>query len=299
MPVPATRNATPARRLAAALEPVVGQVYFSPECHAGYQALGFARSPARAGRTALPDGPAYFTSRGSVMGQVAGHVVAAAFSVFDPAAVVPAVTYGWALTDAPTIGAARDRGAIAQLRRVLGDDLPDLGRVADLLERAAEPLRVEGRPLYAGLRSLDVPEDPMGRMWRLGDLLREYRGDSHTIAWASAGLDPVEIGLLTELFIGLPLRSYIRTRAWPGEAVDAGLERLRSRALVEDDQFTEAGFELREAIEAATDTQLDAAVAALGEDLEELVGALGPWGAKLRQAGAYLGGGAADLARQR
>ena len=33
----------PARALAAALEPLVGQVYFSPECHANYVALGFAR----------------------------------------------------------------------------------------------------------------------------------------------------------------------------------------------------------------------------------------------------------------
>jgi len=28
------------------LEPVAGQVYFSPECHAAYAGLGFAPSPA-------------------------------------------------------------------------------------------------------------------------------------------------------------------------------------------------------------------------------------------------------------
>ncbi|MEY2591579.1 MAG: hypothetical protein QOJ67_3563, partial [Acidimicrobiaceae bacterium] len=37
------------------------------------------------------------------MGQVPGQVVASAFAVFNPAAVVPAVDYGWTLTDAPTI----------------------------------------------------------------------------------------------------------------------------------------------------------------------------------------------------
>jgi len=30
-----------ARRLGSVLEPVVGQVYFSPECHTNYAALGF------------------------------------------------------------------------------------------------------------------------------------------------------------------------------------------------------------------------------------------------------------------
>ena len=38
----------PARALAAALEPFAGQVYFSPECHANYAALGFAGSSGQA-----------------------------------------------------------------------------------------------------------------------------------------------------------------------------------------------------------------------------------------------------------
>ena len=70
MPV---ENATnPARMLAKLIEPVTGQVYFSPECHTAYQRLGFEGSPGKAGATELPNGPAYFTSRGSVMGQVPG-----------------------------------------------------------------------------------------------------------------------------------------------------------------------------------------------------------------------------------
>ncbi len=89
----ATLSAT-ARRLGSLLEPVTGQVYFSPECHAEYVALGFDPSPSVKNGVALPDGPAYFTSRGSVMGQVSGHVVAAAFAVFNPAVVVPCVELG-------------------------------------------------------------------------------------------------------------------------------------------------------------------------------------------------------------
>jgi len=84
-----------ARRLAGAIEPVAAQVYFAPECHDGYAALGFGPSPFKTDTGVhVPDGPAYFTSRGSVMGQVPGEVVAAAFGVFDPAIVVPGVTHG-------------------------------------------------------------------------------------------------------------------------------------------------------------------------------------------------------------
>ena len=108
------------RSLAAALEPVIGQVFFAPECHAAYARLGFAPSPGRAGLVALPDGPAYFTSRGSLLGQVRPGVVAAAFGVFKPEVVSAGVTLGWSLTDAPTIFAERRTGAVGQLERVLG-----------------------------------------------------------------------------------------------------------------------------------------------------------------------------------
>ena len=37
----------------------------------------------------MPDGIAYFTSRGSALGQVPGEVVAATFGVFNPDVVVP------------------------------------------------------------------------------------------------------------------------------------------------------------------------------------------------------------------
>ncbi|HXQ75329.1 MAG TPA: hypothetical protein VN791_02445 [Acidimicrobiales bacterium] len=55
----------PGRVRAGALEPVTGQVYFSPACHAGYEALGFASSPGQMGPVALPDGPAYWWPPGT------------------------------------------------------------------------------------------------------------------------------------------------------------------------------------------------------------------------------------------
>src|SRR5581483_10732463 len=222
-----------------ALEPVAGQVYFSPECHQAYADLGFSPSPGSTPTgVALPDGAAYFTSRGSVMGQVPGEVVAAAFAVFNPQAVVPAVTYGWSLTDAPTIGAARTAGAVAQLVRILGPAPEGLARVTELLAQAGASLRPEGRPLFAGLVSLGLPGDPMGDMWRLADVLREYRGDAHTAAWTSAGLTATEIGLLSELYWGLPARSYVRTRAWSDDQLDSAAEHLRELGLLEGDALS-------------------------------------------------------------
>ncbi len=54
-----------ARRLGGALEPVIGQVHFAPECHERYAALGFDPSPGDMDGVGLPDGVAESTSRGS------------------------------------------------------------------------------------------------------------------------------------------------------------------------------------------------------------------------------------------
>ncbi len=288
------------RLLAMALEPLAGQVYFSPECHAAYAELGFAPSPGSlAGGVQLPDGPAYFTSRGSVMGQVPGEVVAAAFAVFNPEAVVPAVEFGWSKVDAPTICAARTRGAVDQLVRILGPEPAGLGRATELLADAVAPLRPEGKPLFAGLRSLGLPGDPVGDLWRLADLLREYRGDAHTAAWTSAGLDATEVGLLTELYWGLPMRTYVRTRAWSAEQLDLAEGRLSDRGLVAGGALTEAGRTLRESVEAATDAQCEPVLVALGDNLDEVIGVLTPWGQAVRDAGGYPAQGPHDLAPAR
>jgi hypothetical protein len=290
-------NSKQARRLAAALEPVAGQVYFAPECHTAYEALGFGASPGTTpDGVAMPDGPAYFTSRGSAMGQVPGELVAAAFAVFNPAVVVPAVTRGWTVTDAATIAAARTGGATAHLVRVLGEDPAGLAEATALLERATEPLRPEGKPLYAGVRALGLPDDPVGHMWRLADQLREYRGDAHTAAWTAAGFDATEIGLLSELYWGLPMRTYIRTRAWSEADLDAAEERLRNRGLLEGDGFSTAGREAREQVEVATDEQMAAVVTALGDGLDTLATTLERWGAAVREAKGYPAAGPQDLA---
>jgi hypothetical protein len=209
------------RTLRDRIEPLVGQVYFSPECHAAYAALGFAPSPLTSNGVALPDGPAYFTSRGSLMGQVPGEVVAAAFGVFNPAVVVPSVSFGWSITDAPTVCAARHDGAVGQLVRILGERPEGIDRAVELMRRACEPLEPNGKPLFAGAKSQPWPDDPWGQFFVAGDQLREYRGDAHTAAWTAAGLDGPEIGIVSERYSGIPPRTYVRTRAWGTDRLDS------------------------------------------------------------------------------
>lgn len=288
-----------ARQLGSVLEPVVGQVYFSPECHANYVALGFDPSPGDANGVALPDGPAYFASRGSLLGQVPGEVIAAAFGVFSAAVVVPLVQLAWTRTDAETIRAARADGAVGQLRRLIGDRPDGVGRALELLQRAAAVLPINGRHLAAGVAALDVPDDHLAAAWHVGDFLREYRGDCHNAAWVAAGLTATDIGILTELSWGMPTRSYSRTRGWTTEEFDQSEHRLRDLGYLDgegsDTHLSLPGRHAREQIEVATDDQMRPALETLGADIEELFAILAPWGAAIRAGKGYLGAGPHDL----
>ncbi len=270
------------------LEPVIGGVFFSPECHTNYGALGFDPSPLTSDGVALPDGVAYFGSRGASMGRVAGEVVAAAFAVFNPVAVVPAIERAWATSSPEDLVEARVSGAVAQLRRILGDP-PEVREVADALIDAVNGAPPAGRPLYAGTLTMPYTgEDDWRDLFVAGDRIREYRGDSHTSAWTAAGFDAVEIGLLTELFWGLPMRSYLRTRAWNDTDMDDAAARLRSRGLIDDEYFTDAGRAAREAVEAATDEQMLRITDRLGDDFDRVNQVLRGWSTQVIEAGGYL-----------
>ena len=277
-----------ARRLRNAVEPVAAGVYFAPEAHAAYQALGFDGSPISQDGVARPELKSYFTSRGACMGQVPGEVVAAAFGCFNPNVVVMAVNAGWQIASREAILEARERGATTMLQRVLGDQPEGLTRVTDLLRRAAAAAPWEGRAIYGGLRSLGFPDNPVGAMWRAADLLREHRGDSHVISWAVGGADAVEILLLTEQWWGLPARVYTPSRGWTDADMDAGFDRLQRRGLMTDDeQLTDAGRAFREEVEVRTDELERPVLDALGDDLDELLGYLDPWSEAIITAGSY------------
>lgn len=268
-----TRVKTVSRRLRDLAEPIAACVYFVPEALGAYEELGLGYAPG------------YFCSRGACLGHPSGEVVAAAFGVFKASLVRDAVAAGWAATDPPTILAARERGATAALRRMLGDIDP-VPAVA-ILRPVLEAQEVAGRALFAGLRSLPFPTDPLAQLWRVCDWVREHRGDGHIAAWIAADLDPLEVGLLTELYWGLDAGTYIFTRGWSKEDVDAGYARLEARGLVADRAFTDDGRALRSSVEDATDRMEARVVDALGDRADELFAILQPWTSAVLDGGGY------------
>jgi hypothetical protein len=277
-----------ARQLRNTLEPLASNVYFAPDVHAEFENLGFGPPTGAEGCVTLAEISGYYCSRAGCMGQVPGDVVVAAFGVFNPELIVPAVERGWSIAGVDEVLAARERGATASLQRILGmpDELP---WVTQVLQRAAGAGSAGGRFLYAGLRSLGIPATPWGAAWRAIDTVREHRGDSHIAAWLAAGLDPVEAGLLTELYYAMPSKHYHRGRGWTDRQLDAGLDRLRAAGLATGDRpaLTDAGQSFREDIEVATDRQQRPILDAIGDDFDRLVATLGPWGTAIVADGGF------------
>ena len=116
--------------------------------------------------------------------------------------------------------AARTEATVESLREVLAGE--DVAPPADRLAAAIAAADVTGRPLFAGLASQPWPDDPLGRLWRACDLAREHRGDSHVAACIAAGLDPIAMNVLTELWVGMPLGSYSATRGWSADQLGDG-----------------------------------------------------------------------------
>jgi hypothetical protein len=261
-------------------EPIGANVYFAPEAHANYAKLGLAGY-----------GPGYFCSRGASLGKPSGLVVTAAFGVFSPAVVVPSVYEGWSKTEPEPLLQARYSGAVASLRRLLGEPDPQqLGRAVELLRRGLDIAEGAGHPLFSGLKSLPFPTDPVGQLWRTCDMLREHRGDSHIAAWTRAMVAPIEIQLMSELQMGIPLKTYSATRGYTVQQMDDAIEGMRRKGWMEGDSFTPDGRALRERIESDTDEMEVPVVDAIGSDFDELIGILRPWAAAIVKVGIAGGG---------
>jgi hypothetical protein len=269
-----------ARRMFELLEPICLVTFFADECNDELAALGH--------RTYW-DG--YFASRAAPLGRVPAEVVHAAFYSFADGEAARHIPSAWETIPPEASVAARERGSAASLRRILGDELansPGLVRAADLTTKAATSAPTAGRVMYAGMRTLAVPSDPVARLWHCATMLREHRGDGHIAALVGARIGGTEAHVLSALAMGIhPPESFGRIHHLPKQRLAAVMAGLRERGLVDTEgRFTDAGRETQQRIEALTDELAAPPYEALSPaELHELIAELEPITATLVAAG--------------
>lgn len=268
-----------ARRLFQLVEPVAGVTYMADEPTEALMALG------------LPTvWDAYFAGRAAPLGrEVPAAVVHALFYNFAAGEVARHIPRVWSLVSPEDANAARQQGSVATLRRILGGlaDTPAVARSADLLTKAATSAPTEGRALFAAVRTLPLPTEPVARLWHGANLLREHRGDGHVAALLTEGFGGTEAHVLHALFDGMPAEKFGRVSHLPQAQLAAVVDGMRRRGLIgADGWLTAAGRQAKERVESLTDQLAAPGYGILEPDeLDQLIEDLEPLAAILDAAG--------------
>jgi hypothetical protein len=255
-----------ARQMWTLFEPVHVVTYFAPEARAAFQDAGlrgFWRG--------------YFAGRAAPLGPVRAEPVTASFFNFAPPMVARALPGVWDLITPAGALAAREAGAVAALRRLLGESAPDVTALADQLLSAADGLDCSGRVLAAANAALPAPGEPVARLWHAATLLREHRGDGHFAALLAADIDGCEVVVLRA---GAEAnREQLQpARGWTDEDWSQAAARLVHRGWLDTGgRVTKEGTAARQAVEDATDRAAARPWARLGPAAtEELASLLAP-----------------------
>ncbi len=268
-----------ARRLFELTEPIALVNFFSPEPNESMAALGFRN---------YWDG--YFAGRAAPLGRVPAEVVHAAFYSFAEGEAARHIPKVWDTTTPEAAYAARERGCVAALRRILAGlaETPGLARAADLLAKASTSAPTEGRIMYAALRTLPMPEEPVARLWHAANMLREHRGDGHVAALVSERIGGTGAHVLSALASGIyPAESFGRIHHLPKTRLVEVMDGLRDRGLLDaSGRLTDAGCATKRRIESLTDALAEAPYDGLEpHELDELIALLEPISARLEATG--------------
>lgn len=264
-----------ARRFFDRFEPVHAVTYFAPEARTALDGLGFRGF-----------WMGYFAARSAPFGVVATEVVTAVFYNFAPERVAKALPAVWDVASPSDVLRVRQDSAVAALRRYGVTD-SEAGAAAELAEKAARSAPLDGRPLFAANVALDWPDDPVARLWHAVTLLREQRGDGHVAVLTAFGISGRESNVLHAAAGRVPEEMIMRSRDYDEEQWHNYRERLARRGLLDGDgALTDAGRNLKQRIEDATDQLALSALEALDDDeVERLFQALTPITRKVVAAG--------------
>jgi hypothetical protein len=266
-----------ARRMFELVEPIGVIPYSADEPNEAMFALGF---------TDYWD--TYFAGRAAPLGMVPAEVVDALFYNFAPGEVARHIPKVWSTTTPEAAISARQLGCANALRRILAHDVdsPAFAHAADLLLKAATSAPFEGRPMYAALRTIPIPDDVVARLFRAASLLREHRGDGHIAALMIEGVGGLEAHVLYALDMGLPAEKFGRIHHLPAAQLAAIIDGMRDRGLIGDDGWlSEPGRAVKQRVEERTDDLAAKPYESLDPgDLDELMAALEPLATRLLAA---------------
>ena len=142
--------------------------------------------------------------------------------------------------------------------------------------------------MYAGLRTLLMPEEPVARLWHAANMLREHRGDGHIAALVCERIGGTEAHVLSALDMGIyPAESFGRIHHLPETRLAEVMHGLRDRGLLDaSGRFTDSGRATKGRIESLTDALAETPYDGLEPlELDQLIDLLEPFSRRLEATG--------------
>lgn len=144
--------------------------------------------------------------------------------------------------------------------------------------------------MYAGLRALPMPEEPVAGLWHAANMLREHRGDGHIAALVSEQIGGTEAHVLSALASGIyPAESFGRIHHLPQARLAEVMDGLRARGLLDaSGRLTDAGRATKARIESLTDALAEAPYDGLeSRERQQLIALLEPISRRLEATGSH------------
>jgi len=248
--------ATTVQRLGRTTNLVHGFIYFSSQAAEQFSALGLAGNQR------------YFAGRAAAMGPVDADAVIDSFYNFNPEVVRLGIPSAWVVALPADVQQARFRAAADVLSSAGSDVHSDaISQAIEIAHLMIDGVSDEAKPLAAGNRAVEIPDEPLVALWQLVTIVREWRGDAHVNALRAADVSGIEALILHAATGQVPVDVLKATRAWSDDAWDNAIAGLAARGLVQPDgTFTPQGEQYRKEIEAATNAEAQALVDAVGDE---------------------------------
>ena len=232
-----------ARAMFQVYEPIVLTGYQAPELQTICKQLGLSEHRM-----------SYYAVRAAALGPVAAEVVSATFYHHTVEMVSPAIPLAWSIASPERIVAARYEAVDGALRRLLPQQIEsaEITEAVELVREALMGCSIAGRPLFAAHAALPWPGEPHIALWHGLNLLREHRGDGHTIAVMAARLTPSQTAPMLIATTGEARDS--RSWRWPDDIWNQAVAALQERGWLDDaGVLTDEGLAARTRIEDETD----------------------------------------------
>ncbi len=224
-------------------EPIVLVGYSAPELQTVCNRLGL-----------VADRMSYYAMRAAALGPVSAEVVAALFYHHSVDMVSPSIPAAWSIASPEQIVAARFEAVDGALRRLLPQQMHSakVTEAAELVREALGGCSTAGRAMFAAHASLPWPTQSHVALWHGLNLLREHRGDGHTIAVITARLTPSQAAPMLIASTGEERDG--RSWRWSDEIWNDAVASLQERGWLDDTGLpTAEGLAARARVEDETD----------------------------------------------